>query len=107
MAARLHRIEVERATVVVDDYGGETPTWATHATLFAEIKMGSSRERREAAQEAASQTATFIIAWSPLAEAISATDRIIYQGAQWDVQGPPAPSLEFRKNVEITAVKSA
>lgn len=110
MAARLHMIEIERATVTTDPYGDEQQTWAAYATVLATVRMGSGRERREAAQEAATQTATFVVNWSPAMEAITPQDRIVWgpddETNKWDIISN-APSREFRKHQEITATKRA
>lgn len=93
----------ERATVVADDYGGETPTWAAYATAWAQVRRGSGQERREASQEAGSQAATFVTDWNPTLEAVQITDRIIYRGDTWDITDV-AP--DGSKEIQFTAVRT-
>lgn len=40
-----HRITIQNRTQVADGFGGYTETWATFATVWAEVKAVSSRER--------------------------------------------------------------
>lgn len=103
-AARNARIAIQRATTVTDEYGDETEAWTLYAEAFAQVRFGSSQERREAAQEIASQTATFVVLWSPTLAAVTPQDRISWNGA-WDITGT-APSLALNEHLEITATRS-
>lgn len=96
-------ITFERGTVTVDDYGGETPTWAEYAQAWANVRRGTGQERREAAQEAGSQSATFVTDWNPTLETIEITDRIQYRGDAWDIVDV-APDV--RREIQFTAVRS-
>ena len=96
-------ITFQRATVVVDDYGGEAGTWATHTTAWAQVRRGTGQERREAGQEAAAQSATFVTDWNPTLEAIKVTDRISYRGGTWDIVDV-AP--DGNKEIQFTATRS-
>lgn len=99
------RIAIQRATTVTDEYGDETEAWTLYAEAFAQVRFGSSQERREAAQEVASQTATFVVLWSPTLAAVTPQDRISWNG-EWDVTGV-APSLQLNDHLEFTAVRRA
>lgn len=96
-------ITFQRATVTVDDHGGETPTWAAHTTAWAQVRRGTGEERRQAAQEQGSQKATFVTDWSPTLEAVMITDRITYRGDAWDITDV-APN--GNKEIQFTAVRS-
>jgi SPP1 family predicted phage head-tail adaptor len=96
-------ITIERGTVTVDDYGGETPTWATLATAWAQVRRGTGQERREASQEAGSQAATFVTDWNPTLEVVQVTDRIIYRGDTWDITDV-AP--DGNREIQFTATRS-
>lgn len=93
----------ERATVVADDYGGETPTWATYAAAWAQVRRGTGQERREASQETGAQAATFVTDWNPTLDAVQITDRILYRGDDWDVTDV-AP--DGNKEIQFTATRS-
>lgn len=97
-------ITIERGTATTDDHGGETHTWAVYAQAWAQVRRGTGQERREASQESASQSATFVCDWNPTLEEVRVTDRISYRGDVWDVTDV-AP--DGTKQIEFTAVRSA
>jgi head-tail adaptor len=82
----------------VEDWGSPT----TLATRKAGIRFGTSQEKREAAQEAASQTASFECVRSSTLDAIPLTARISFDGSQWDIT-ERAP-LD-RKTIRFTGVR--
>ncbi len=96
-------IVFERATVTVDDYGGETPAWALYASAWAQVRRGTGQERREASQEVGSQAATFVTDWNPTLEAVEIRDRIVYRADAWDITDV-AP--DGNKEIQFTAVRS-
>jgi SPP1 family predicted phage head-tail adaptor len=101
---RIHRIAIERATTTTDDYGGEIEAWATHTEAFAEVLFGSGQERREAAQESAAQTATFIVPWTPKLGAVTVKDHILAMGGTWDITS--SVTIGQNKEQHITGVRS-
>ncbi len=101
---RNRRVTFERATVTTDDYGAEVPTWADYAEAWAEVLFGTGQERREAAQEAGGQAATFIVPWSPSLAAVALTDRIQALSATWDITSIAPVGLN--KELHFTAVRS-
>lgn len=97
-------IIVERGTAVPDDYSSAaTFTWAEYATAWAQVRRGTGQERREAAQEAGSQAATFNCDWTPVLDTVRITDRIQYRGDAWDIVDV-APDANFE--IQFTAVRS-
>ena len=96
-------ITFQRATVAVDDYGGETPTFADHTTAWAQVRRGSGQERREASQEVGFQAATFVTEWNPTLAAIKVIDRIQYLSAFWDITDV-AP--DAHREIQFTATRS-
>lgn len=101
---RNRKIAIERFTATQNDYGEEVPTWSQLGTAWAEVKFGSGREKREAAQEAASQAATFDMVRNATTAAITIKDRLSFEG-MWDVQGI-SPSDDNRA-VIVAAVRTA
>jgi head-tail adaptor len=92
------------ATTITDDYGTHED-WASPTTLVtrnARVRLGSSQEQRQAAQEAASQSATFECIRSAALDAIPVTARIQYDGSQWDINGRSPMS---RKDIWFTAIR--
>jgi head-tail adaptor len=98
-----HLVSIQQAVAATDDYGGETLTWHTSATAWAEVLYGTGQERREAAQENASQTATFIFDWGPTTTAaIRPTWRLYCFDTVWDVAS--AVVVGANREVHVTAV---
>lgn len=102
---RIRRITIERAAITTNDYNEEIPTWASHCEAFADVLFGSGQERREAAQERGSQSATFIVPWTPTLATVTIKDRISFDGAAWDIQGV-AP-IGLSREIHFTAVRSS
>lgn len=99
---RPHLVRIQRATTVVDDYGGETLTWYDYATAWAQVLYGTGQERREAAQENASQAATFDFDYNPDVAAIRPTWRLYCFDTVWDVSS--AVIIGANRAVHVTAV---
>lgn len=78
-------ITVQRATVTVDDYGGETPTWVDTEQAWARVRFGLAQEKREAAQEGGTQAATFELIPTTALLAVALKDRILFDNSAWDI----------------------
>lgn len=100
---RNRMIAFQKATVTEDAYGGEQSAWSDYATTFAEVRFGTGQERREAAQEQAGQSATFIVAWSPALADVKLRDRITFDGGNWDITSVAPVGLN--KELHFTAVR--
>jgi SPP1 family predicted phage head-tail adaptor len=98
------KIVIQRATVTDDDYGGEVEVWAEFCKCWARINFGRADERRAAAQEQASLTATFRVRQNAKTRAILMTDRIVYDGANWDITSNVAFDRTGR---DITGIRAA
>lgn len=96
-------VTFQRATVTTDDYGGETPTWAQLVQAWAQVRAGTGAERRQAAQESAEQTRTFVTDWNPTLETVKVTDRIQYRGSDWDITDV---ALDGNREIQFTATRS-
>lgn len=82
------QITFETRTTTTDDFGGEVEAFIPWPdTTAAKVTFGTGQERRTAAQEHASQSATFKVRLWPQTEAVTARDRIQYDGAAWDIDG--------------------
>ncbi len=101
---RDHLITIERKTVAEDDYGGEIETWAEFCQEWADVRFSKGNERRQAAQEGSSAAATFVVLSNDRTRTISVTDRIVFDGASWDIQSN-IPSREFGAHREIEATR--
>lgn len=90
-----------------DEYGTEVIDWddlTTLATVTARVRFGTAQEKREAAQESASQTATFECLRTPTLDAVTLKNRISFDGSQWDIN-ERAP-LD-RKTIRFTGIRLA
>lgn len=80
-------ISIVRPNFVVDDYGGRTeagdPTLIEPA--YARVRYGLAQEKRQAAQERASQTATFEVYPTSALLTTVETDRIESSRGNWDI----------------------
>jgi head-tail adaptor len=101
---RTRRVALQKGTPTSDDYGGETIVWATHTDAFAEVLFGTGQERREAAQEAGSQAATFIVPWTPKLAQVVLRDRIEGLGSTWDITSIAPVGLN--KEIHFTATRN-
>ncbi len=73
------RITIQRATVVTNDYGERVPTWATLATVWADViwREGSGAERIASDQILSKQPVHFLIRYSTTVSSVSAKDRCL------------------------------
>jgi head-tail adaptor len=93
------------AATSTNEYNETVEDWTnptTLATRNARVRFGTAQEKREAAQESASQTATFECVRSPTLEAVPLTARIGFDGSQWDIN-ERAP-LD-RQTIRFTAIR--
>lgn len=111
---RLHRIVIQRETVTgTNDFGEDVTALTTWTTERAAIFYGTGQEQRQAAQESASQTASFEVLSNAKTRAISVTDKLRYPVADpnpdnwpvWDIQS--ANELGLNEGVHITATRVA
>jgi head-tail adaptor len=80
-------IRIDRSGPEVDDgYTKRPGEWAPFASEWAEVRFGTSSERREAAQEQASVSATFAVLDNDKTRAVTPKDRIHFDGGNWDIQ---------------------
>jgi len=56
-----HRITIQSKSVVRDSFGGETVTWTTFATVWAQMRPLSGREYFDARQAQADLTTEIVI----------------------------------------------
>jgi hypothetical protein len=102
---RAYLVTFIAAATSTDDYNATVEDWAnptTLATATANVRFGAAQEKREAAQESASQAATFECLRTPTLDAVSLTARISFDGSQWDIT-ERAP-LD-RKTIRFTAIR--
>ncbi|AMK19335.1 phage head completion protein [Sphingobium sp. MI1205] len=102
---RKHQVMFQRNTPTTDDYGAAVDSWADYCPALAEVAFGAADERREAAQQAGSESATFYVLRTAKTAALSVRDRILFNGT-WDIRSA-VPSLTYNRGMEVTAVRVA
>lgn len=76
------------AATSTNDYNETVEDWdslTTLATAAARVRFGTAQEKREAAQESASQSASFECLRTPTLDAVPMSARIDFDGSQWDI----------------------
>ena len=95
------RVELLRATVTEDEFGGEVTAWLTIATVWASKTDISDRERILAGQVGASVTTRFVIRkWSAV-ESLDSQDRVRCGGRLYDID--TIKEVGSGRDFEITA----
>lgn len=84
-----------------DDFGGESGSWGTLATVWAMRTPVSDGEKWRAQEVAAAITERFLIRWSSAVSSLSAKDRISYNSRIYDISG--VKEVGRREYIEITA----
>jgi SPP1 family predicted phage head-tail adaptor len=98
------RVRFERFGPIIDAYGGEVKDWQPYCAAWANVVFGRGEERRAAAQERASLTATFRVRANSQTVAITTADRIVFDGGMWDISS----NVPFnRDGRDITAIRAA
>lgn len=100
-------ITIQRGTPTTDDYGGDTMSWATLTTAYARVRFGDGQERREAAQERATQAATFECDWNAALEGTQLNDRLFineYPTEFWDIINKAPLS---KQEIHFAAIRSS
>lgn len=100
-------ITIQRGTPTKDDYGGETMTWATLTTAYARVRFGNGQERREAAQERATQAATFECDWNPTLAGVTVEDRIFVNEVPTEFWSIASKSPLGHREIHFAAARSA
>jgi SPP1 family predicted phage head-tail adaptor len=95
-------ITIERATTIVDDYGAPQETWATVASVRAQLIQSSANEFIEAFGAASKPTAIFRIRWLG---GVTLADRVTYEGVVYQIV--ETKELGRRKALELRCLARA
>lgn len=100
---RTELIVIERSTVTTNEYNEEVESWGELLRRRVRVRFGSAQEKREAAQEGGTQSASFECERSAALDAVTIIDRISYLGSSWDiVELAPLDT----KTIRFTAVRN-
>jgi head-tail adaptor len=105
MTRRGNLVTFERATTTQDDYGEETPSWATLCQEFAQVFYGKGEERRQAAMQEGEQAATFQVPSNTSTRSVTLKDRISFDSSYWNIDSK-ALDVPDRRRVEFTATRA-
>lgn len=98
--SRPYAVTFIRATTTTDDYNQTVEDWVSPtelALVTAQVMFGGAQEKREAAQQAAAQSASFLCLRTPSLDAVTAKDRIDFDGSQWGItERAPLSRSEIR-----------
>ena len=98
-------VTLERFGFVKNQYEEEVEDWAEIGKEYAAVYYGRGDERRRAAAEEASQSATFRMLLNTNTVSLSPKDRLQHNGV-WDIQGV-SPDTPKPGEIEVTATRSA
>lgn len=79
------RIQLQAATLTANAYGQKVASWATYATVWAQLKYTSGSEKVEDDQVSSTIKAQFTIRYSTDTAPAKASDRVVYNGDNYEV----------------------
>ena len=104
------RIVFERASATQNEFNEDVQIWTEYTSAWAERKDAADRARLEmmaAGQVGSVLTSRFVIRANPTTKAITAADRINYDGAIWSIFGIKETAEGRNRFLEVTASKDA
>lgn len=99
------RVSIERASVTVDAFGAEVPTWRPLATVWAAKEDVRDSERFAAAEVSAEITTRFRLRWSHRVADLTPRDRVNHNGRIYQIVA--VKEIPRRQGIEITATARA
>lgn len=92
-------VEIQKPTAgSVDDYGGPTATWSTHAKVWGRVSPLRGRELINASALKAEGTVLFITRY---VAGVTAAMRILFDGLYYDIAAPPVDVDMRHKELQI------
>lgn len=102
------RITIQRSTSGArDGYGQPAITWADLATVWARRMDVSDGEKVTAGQRESARLSRFVVRSSTTTKAVTAKDRLSYDGATWNVLGIKETGDGRNRYLELTAVRES
>lgn len=96
-----NRIQIERAHLLVDDYGNARESWLPVLTCKAEIKDATTAEFLTGPGEMDNRKAVFLIRY-PLAVEITTADRLVMDGKAYNIVG--LAEIGRRRGLELRVI---
>ena len=105
-AGRLdRRIVLKRASSTLNGFNEPVYSWATLATVWAQMVPVNDGERMRAGETLADMQARFIIRWSAKAATVDPRDRLTFNEREYDING--VKLIGRNEYIEITATARA
>ena len=105
-AGRLdRRIVLSRATSTVNGFNEPVYSWATLATVWAQMVPVNDGERMRAGETLANIQARFTIRWSATTATVDPRDRLTFNRREYDING--VKLIGRNEYIEITATARA
>jgi SPP1 family predicted phage head-tail adaptor len=79
------RIALQSASLSTNNYGEREQTWSTYATVWAQLKYRTGSEKVQDDQVSSTEGATFNIRYSTDTSAAKASDRVVYNGENYEI----------------------
>jgi SPP1 family predicted phage head-tail adaptor len=106
LAGELYRkISIRRASLAANAFNEQVATWVVIAEVRAKVTPVQDGERLRAGETLASRMSRFIVRWSKLTRTIDPTDRVMFEGREYDING--VKEIGRREGIEITATARA
>lgn len=90
-----------------NEFNEKVFSWFDLATVWARRRDATDQERFEAAQVTATLMSRFVVRFSSVTKTVTASDRLLYDGAEWDINGVKETAEGRDRFLEITATKVA
>lgn len=104
------RVQIQRATKVADEFNEPVETWGDLGTVWAKRRDFSDSQRIEflaAGQVGAFSVARFTVRFTSLTRTVTPVDRLMHEGAVWQINGVKEVGAGRRSFIEITASRDA
>lgn len=101
------RITIQRATMTTNDFNEAVPAWADLCEVWAARRDVSDGEKLAAGGIGAALATRFVVRSSNDTRTVTAMDRIVHEGATWQVTGVKEADLGRRRYIEISATKDS
>jgi SPP1 family predicted phage head-tail adaptor len=99
------RIALKRASSTVNGFNEPVYSWATLATVWAQMVPVNDGERMRAGETLANMQARFTVRWSATTATVDPRDRLTFNGREYDING--VKLIGRNKHIEITATARA
>lgn len=107
-AANLDRkITIQRASTVMNEFNEPVETWADLVTVRAMRRDVSDGEKFASDQIGSHLAARFTVRSSTGTRGIKASDRLVHEGANWNIIGVKETADGRHRFLEITATRDA